>query len=113
MSVDVTELFKVWNSHMSNADAAASLGVSGSKFYSLGCRYGLGRRTHIQALRARAGRPEPVITEAEFEARRAEVQAKWSPEEREKRRVGPTARPWRLPSYAFDGRVCAFSELDE
>lgn len=108
--VDMAALFRIWHGPLENAEAAAAMGVSRYQFYALGRRHGLGRRTHIQAAKARINHGDEEITEEEFEARRAEVQSRWSDEERERRRVGPSARPWRMPSYAYDGRVCAFAE---
>jgi len=93
------KFYKVWFSQLSYVEAAKALGVSRYQFYALGRRHKLGRRDR-----------EEQISPEEFEARRAEVEANWSDEERERRRVGPSARPWRLPSYAYDGRVCAFAE---
>jgi hypothetical protein len=104
------KLFEVWFSEMSHMEAARALGVSRYQFYALGRNHNLGRRTHVQGARARDGHEDEEISPEEFESRKAEVQAKWSDDEREKRRVGPSARPWRLPSYAYDGRVCAFAE---
>jgi hypothetical protein len=106
-SVDIALLFRIWHSPMGHMEAAAALGVSRAGLYALGRRHGLGRRTPATA---RDKKPEPEITPEEFEARKAEVQSKWSDDERERRRVGPTARPWRLPSYAYNGRVCAFAQ---
>jgi hypothetical protein len=107
---NTAELYRVWYSQMSNTEAAEALGVSRYQFYALGRNHRLRRRTHVQSAKARDGHDDEEITPEEFEARKAEVQAKWSDDEREKRRVGPSARPWRLPSYAYDGRVCAFAE---
>jgi len=107
-SVNAVKLFSLWHSDLENGEVAAALSISRYQLYDLGRRYGLKPRTHIQSAKARITRPEPVITTEEYEARKAEVQALWSDEEREKRRVGPMARKWKLPSYAYDGRVCAF-----
>lgn len=108
--VDTALLFRVWHSDMSNAEAMKTLGVSRAQFYALGQLHHLGRRSPAQVSKARRDREEPEITEDEFEARKAEVQARWSPEERERRIVGPARRAWRPPAFAFNGRVCAFAE---
>lgn len=108
--VDVALLYRVWRSEMSNAEAMKALGVSRAQFYALGQLHHLGRRVHVQAAKARLGREEEEITEEEFEARRLEVQSKWSDEERERRQVGPSRRPWTPPAFSFNGRVCAFSD---
>jgi hypothetical protein len=108
--ISIAKFLDVWFSQMSHIEAAKSLGVSRCQFYALGRSHNLGRRAHVQSARARSGHNDAEITPEELEARRAYVQAKWSDEERERRRVGPSARPWRLPSYAYDGRVCAFAE---
>lgn len=108
--IDVALLYRVWRSEMSNAEAMKALGVTRAQFYTLGQLHKLGRRVHVQASKARLGREEPEITEDEFEARKAEVQARWTPEERERRIVGPARRAWRPPAFAFNGRVCAFAD---
>jgi hypothetical protein len=106
--VDVVKLFAVWNGQLPNLEAAKALNISVYQFYMLGKRYGLKNRVHLMSAKKRRGKPETDVTGAEYEQRKAEVRAKWSDEEREKRRVGPSARPWTMPAYAYDGRVCAF-----
>jgi len=112
--IDAAELFRVWYGPLPNAEAAAALGISVYQFYVAGKRHHLPIRTHLMSAKRRRGKPETDVVGEEYERRKAEVRAQWSDEEREKRRVGPSARPWQLPSYAYDGRVCAFvkSALD-
>jgi hypothetical protein len=108
-SVDAVKLFTLWNSDLDNGAVSSALGVSRYQLYAIGRRYGLAPRIHVRSAVGRERNNDDVeIPTEEFEARKAEVQALWSDEEREKRRVGPTARKWKLPSYAYDGRVCAF-----
>lgn len=109
-AVNVVELFRLWNSDLQNGDVAKALGVSRFQLWTLARRHGLSKRTHIQGKQARSTRPEVNPTDEELEARKAEVQALWSDAEREKRRVGPQARPWSLPSFSYDGRSCAFAK---
>jgi hypothetical protein len=40
----------------------------------------------------------------------AQIRAGWPAGEAERRLVGCGRRSWSLPSYAFDGRGCAFTE---
>ena len=112
--VDAVQLFALWHGQLPNLDVAKALGVSVYQLWVLGKRYGLPKRVHLMSAKKRGRKPETDVVGAEYERRKAEVRARWSDEEREKRRVGPMARPWRLPSYAYDGRVCAFvkSALD-
>ena len=114
LNVDVVKLFALWHGRMQNLEVAKELGISVYQLYSLKQRYKLPPRVHMHGeFNRRKAKCEAVDGE-EYERRKAEIRARWSDEEREKRRVGPMARPWRLPSYAYDGRVCAFvkSALD-
>jgi hypothetical protein len=106
--VDAVKLFALWHGKTPNLEVARELGISVYQLYRLGQRYKLPPRVHMHGEFNRRKAKEEVIVGEEYERRKAAIRARWSDEEREKRRVGPTARPWRLPSYAYDGRVCAF-----
>lgn len=110
LKVDVVKLFALWHGRMPNLEVAKELGISVYQLYSLGQRYKLPPRVHMHGEFNRRKAKEEVVVGEEYERRKAEIRARWSEEEREKRRVGSTARPWRPPSYAYDGRVCAFVE---
>jgi hypothetical protein len=106
--VDAAKLFALWHGQLPNLDVAKSLNISVYQLWVLGKRYGLPNRVHLMSAKKRGRKPETDVVGKEYERRKAEVRAKWSDEEREKRRVGPSARPWTMPAYAYDGRVCAF-----
>jgi hypothetical protein len=109
--IDPVKFFALWNGPMQNLEIRRELGLTAHQFVALGKRYGLKPRTHRMSASKRSGNDE-AISEDEYEARKAEVQSRWSDAERERRRVGPTARRWRLPSYAYDGRSCSFVKSD-
>ena len=108
IKVDTQKMFALWNGPLSSIEVASSLGISVYRLYGLGRRYGLRSRRHVVGAKRRLKADEEEVVGEEYERRKAEVQAGWSDEEREKRRVGPAAQRWQLPSYAYDGRVCAF-----
>jgi len=81
---DAAEFFRLWHDRGRKIiDIAAHFGVSPATVSMTARRLGLGRRQVVR----RAEHQGPVPTPAEIEARTAEIQAGWSDEEREKRRV--------------------------
>lgn len=108
--VDVVKLFALWNGRMPNLEVARELGISVYQLYRLGQRYKLAPRVHMHGEFNRRKAAKEEIVGEEYERRKAAIRARWSEEEREKRLVGQTARPWRPPAYGYDGRVCAFVE---
>ena len=106
--VDAAKLFALWHGQLPNLDVAKALNISVYQLWVLGKRYGLPNRVHLMSAKKRGRKPETDVVGKEYERRKAEVRAKCSDEERETRRVGPSARPRTLPAYAYNGRVCAF-----
>ena len=51
--------------------------------------------------------PEELV---EIEARKKEVQARWSEKEANARLVGPRRQSWSIPSFNYDGRTVSFAE---
>lgn len=81
----------VWFTKMSNDEVQAALGVTEYQLWMLKKHFALPRRPSVPA----GDDPDP----ATIRRMCAETRAKWTPQEREARRVGSGRRRWRLPSY--------------
>lgn len=107
--VDVQALFRLWANGASRHEICTTLGIRPGAFQHLRQQYALPKRTRGRPAR---GPLEPDPSPEELAQRCAEVRAKWSEEETEKRRVGSGVAPVRLRHYAYDGRTMAFSGMD-
>lgn len=106
VKVDVPKLFEMWAAGASRYEICTMLGIRPGAFQHIRRRYALPKRNKGRVAR---GPMEPDPTPEELAARCAEVRAKWSAEETERRAVGRCVEPVRLRSYSFDRRNLAFS----
>lgn len=110
VDVDVSLLFRLWNSTMRNDELCEALGISRGVLWSLRDRYKLPVRA--KACRAPAGTEshQPDPTPEEIAERAAMVRRSWSASEEERRRCHGPSR-YRLPAFAFDGRDTSFNAV--
>jgi hypothetical protein len=109
VKVNTLELFRLWRSPLRNDELADALGVPRGTLWYLRQRFKLparGKGNRVPSVTERDA-PSPE----EIEQRCEEIRAKWPEGEEERRRVGGGQQRWRIPSYAFDGRGCAFLEI--
>ena len=106
VKVDVPVLFKMWADGASRYEICQMLGIRPGAFQHIRRRYALPKRNKGRPTR---GPNEPDPTPEELVERCAEVRAKWSAEETERRAVGRGVEAVRLRSYSFDRRNLAFS----
>jgi hypothetical protein len=99
MQVDKQKLVELWATDQTTAEIAAILGITPAQLYSAARRHALPRRTNL-VRRLPDKVPDP--TPAELLERARAVRMSWTPEEREKRRVGPQRRRWEIPTFAFN-----------
>jgi len=97
--IDVKRLFQLWQTDQTTAEIATQLGITPPQLYSVARRYALPRRTGL-VNRCHDKVPDPTPDELVKRARA--IRLGWTAEERERRRVGPTARRWQIPRYAFN-----------
>jgi hypothetical protein len=102
--MEVVKLFQLWNDHsVSNQELMKLLGITKHQFYAAKARHSLPRRPSECHIPSSARFPREVDpTPEEIEARAAAVRMKWTPDEEERRRVGPRAEAWRPPAFRFD-----------
>jgi hypothetical protein len=95
----------VWFTKMSNDEVRKALGVTDYQLWMLKKHFALPRRPSVPA----GDDPD----QATIKRMCAEFRAKWTPLERESRRVGGRRRRWRLPSYTCNqaGQFSAASAL--
>lgn len=106
VKVDTLKLFRLWNKPLRNDELADAIGVPRGTLWYLRQRYKLPPRGRVNRVPSVTERDAP--TPQEIEERCAAIRASWPAGEEEKRRVGPRQKRWVMPSYAFDGRGCAF-----
>jgi hypothetical protein len=105
--VDVKAVFALWaDPTLGTTQIAAMLGLTKNQMWNVSQRLKLPRRPRAEMERLAAP------TEEQIAERCAEVRAGWTDAEREKRCVGRGQRPWRLPSYAYDGRAVMFQPAE-
>lgn len=99
----VRALFQLWHDHsVSNDELTKLLGITRHQFYALKAKHCLPRRpTQCQWVTARSADGEREPTQEEIAERAAQVRATWTPEEEERRRVGPRRKEWAAPKYHF------------
>lgn len=101
--MDVCKLFQLWHDHsVSNDELKELLGLTKHQFYSLKAKHSLPTRPiECQKPNPSRGSNEWEPTPAEIEERAAQVRSWWTPEEEERRRVGPRRQEWAAPKYHF------------
>lgn len=103
MQVDIAEMTKLWNdSTIRNDDLARRLGVTPPQLHSLRHRFGLPTRYF-------AKEPKIELSTSEIRRRAAAIRRGWTPEEREKRRVGLRRKQWVLPEFDYDHKRSVFT----
>lgn len=105
MSVNAAELFRLWHMPqrvMPAVKIAEHLGVGLSTLYALARKHKLPRRPKLPQEEL------DVPTQQEIAERARAIRDAWPEGEAERRFVGATSKRWVLPSYAYDGRECAF-----
>jgi len=105
------KLFRLWHGPLANAEIAEELGVSLSKLIALARQHKLKPRnkpTPIDNENPRPGDPDQHAIRQAL----AEIQAKWSEEERLRRYQGKRRVAYIAPSYEFDGRTASFNNLN-
>lgn len=106
VKVDVPKLFEMWAAGASRYEICTMLGIRPGAFQHLRRRYALPKRNKGRPTRAPL---EADPTPEELAERCAEVRAKWSAEETERRAVGLLRGSVDIRSYSFDRRNVAFS----
>lgn len=102
MRVDVALARELWaDTTIRNDELARRLGITKNQIHSLRRWLGLPLRYCRQPAR------EDISTD-EIKRRAAEIRKTWSPEEREKRRVGASRSRWQPPAYDYDHRHSVF-----
>lgn len=95
--INVPELFRLWNSDMTNTELCEHFQITGGSLWSLRKKYGLPQRprvTHRDTLR----RPEDPTPE-EIVERAAEMRARRSAEEKKRMEKAGRTR-WEMPLYS-------------
>ncbi len=108
LNVNTLELFRLWNSEMRNDELCVKLGVPVGTLWMLRKRFKLPKRREGSRVPTRPETAAP--SPDEIAEMTAQIRAGWPAGEAERRLVGCGRRSWSLPSYAFDGRGCAFTE---
>lgn len=109
LKVNTLELFRLWRTPLRNDQLADALGIPRGSLWYLRDKYKLPKRG--AGSRTPSVKEKDVPTPEEIEQRCAEIRKGWPEGEDERRMVGPRQRRWSLPSYAYDGRGCAFLEI--
>jgi hypothetical protein len=105
--IDVPALFRLWATGMAEREICRLLGIRHGSFYAIKDRLKLPPRTPAKSEDDFAESEPP--TPEEIAERAAAIRRSWSPEEEERRIVGPRGRV-QLRSYAFNHRTIAYSE---
>ena len=102
MIVDTTLARELWNDNtIRNDELARRLGITKHQIHSLRRWLGLPRRYYRQPVK-------DELTVDEIRRRAADIRKTWSPEEREKRRVGSRRTQWTPPAYDYDRKHSVF-----
>lgn len=104
---DAREVTRLWHSPMTNDRICQKLGCSSSQLYILARRLKLPNRGQVKVEDGERAPGDP--DEELIRHRAAKIQASWTPEVAERRRVGKNMRP-KMKNYVFDGRSVAFAE---
>lgn len=106
--VNVPELFRLWNSEMTNTELCEHFQITGGSLWSLRKKYALPQRPKV-ANRDTQRRPEDPTPE-EIAERAAECRAKRTKEEKARmEKLGRTE--WDIPAFAYNVRNASFSEM--
>lgn len=106
--VDVPELFRLWNTSMTNIELCEHFQIAVGSLWSLRRRHGLPQRP--RSARTDTHRRPSDPTPEQIAERAAWCRARRSSQDNARSeqagRVG-----WELPAYAFDGRECSFKRV--
>jgi len=106
--VDVAELFRLWNTDMTNTELCEHFQITGGSLWSLRKKYALPIRPKVTR-RDTLRRPEDPTPE-EIAERAAECRAKRCKEEKARNeKIGRT--DWEMPAFVFNGRDMAFTRM--
>ena len=108
ITIDVKRLFALWGGNMGTMQIAAAMGLTKNQVWSAARRLGLPTRPRSGSDRDQRENPTPE----QIAERAAAVRAGWPEGEAERRMVGQRQRRWSLPSYAYNGRDCAFQATE-
>lgn len=107
--IDTMLLWKLWHNGTSADEICTQLGISHTRLLGLAKRFNLRDAEKIR--RPRTGKPVIDPTPEELAQRAAVVRASWTPEERERRRLGGGRLPVEIKSFSF-GLDYSFSSID-
>lgn len=104
IEVDVAKLFRLHaDTSLTTGEVCHRLGVTRNQMYALQKRYGLENRTTSKTAQRRHDDPSP----AEIAERAAWCREQRTKEDRARDEIKGRV-DWQMPSYAYDGRECAF-----
>lgn len=103
--VNVPELFRLWNSDMTDDEVCVELRIVRATMTRLAKQYGLKARHWAKGDPNR--RPDDPTPE-QIAERAAIERSRWSPEEEQRRAVGRGHGAVEVARYVYDGRQCAF-----
>jgi hypothetical protein len=106
LQIDVPELFRLWTSGVPHAEICERLGIPQGSLWRVRDHYKLPPRMKVIP---RCDRDEDDPTPEEIAERTAAIRAKWTPEETERRIVGPRPSAYRIPNYRFSRRTMSYA----
>ena len=109
--VNIDQLRELLNSDNTIDVICTTLRITRSRLRSIIQDHKLPRKKYPKSLGKRVDSigEEPTPEELlEIEARKQEVQARWSEKESAARRVGPKRQSWSVPNFHYNGRTVSF-----